>query len=89
MHIVCPKNVLVHLYNRAIDHWDAVEQWQQKQYGVDYYTRSVHHLAKAECLVEEIEHIVAFSIGGGVPTFDRFNNTLKSRLDSIKNYLEL
>jgi len=88
MYVECPKNVLLHLYNRAVEHWDFVDQWQHKESGSEYYENSLRQLTKCECLVEEIEHMVAFSIGGGVPKFDRTNHTLQDRLISIKKYLE-
>lgn len=73
--------VLQDLYKRAITEMHAAKQWKNCP-KVEWASTYLVHLAKATALVELLESVTVFNVGGGYN--QQFCRPLEERLDSFK-----
>ena len=74
--------VLSDIYSRAKKEYQLYNQWLGVS-RIGYLQIATEHLIKTSALIELLESVTVFNIGGGY--YQQFNTSIKDRLDSFQH----
>jgi len=77
-----PIEIQKDIYSRILENMDRYRQWSAVT-NPDWISRAVHYLSSATCLLEYLENVTVFHVGGG---FNRqYGISLEKRIESFSH----